>query len=87
MDFGIAETGFAHGSPPGTTTEVLRVGFPIAEFRFVSQTHVGEYKGCTGLSPPVHLPRHTVEYSTRSGSYGSKHHARGHNHYSSPSNT
>jgi hypothetical protein len=36
MDFGIAETGFARGSPPGTTTEVLRVGFPIAEIRFVS---------------------------------------------------
>jgi hypothetical protein len=26
MDFGIAETGIARGSPPGTTTEVLRVG-------------------------------------------------------------
>jgi hypothetical protein len=36
MDFGIAETGFARGSPPGTTTEVLRVGFPIAEIRVVS---------------------------------------------------
>jgi hypothetical protein len=36
MDFGIAETGFARGSPPGTTTEVLRVAFPIAEIRFVS---------------------------------------------------
>jgi hypothetical protein len=36
MDFGIAETGFAHGSPPGTTTEVLRVGLPFAENRFVS---------------------------------------------------
>jgi hypothetical protein len=34
--FGIAETGIAHGSPPGTTTEVLRVGFPSAEIRFVS---------------------------------------------------
>jgi hypothetical protein len=36
MDFGIAETGFARGSPPGTTTEVLRVGLPYAEIRFVS---------------------------------------------------
>jgi hypothetical protein len=34
--FGIAETGFARGRPPGTTTEVLRVGFPSAEIRFVS---------------------------------------------------
>jgi hypothetical protein len=36
MDFGITETGFARGSPPGTTTEVLRVGAPFAEIRFVS---------------------------------------------------
>jgi hypothetical protein len=36
MDFGIAETGFALGSPTGTTTEVLRVGLPFAEIRFVS---------------------------------------------------
>jgi hypothetical protein len=36
MDFGIAETGFARGSPPGTTTEVLRVGVSTAEIRFVS---------------------------------------------------
>jgi hypothetical protein len=36
MDFGIAETGFACGSPPGTTTEALRVGLPFAEIRFVS---------------------------------------------------
>jgi hypothetical protein len=38
MHFGIAETGIARGSPPGTTTEVLRVGFPSAEIRVV--THV-----------------------------------------------
>jgi hypothetical protein len=31
MDFGIAETGIARGSPPGTTTEVLRFGIPFAE--------------------------------------------------------
>jgi hypothetical protein len=37
MDFGIAETGIARGSPPGTTTEVLRVGFPSAENRVVSK--------------------------------------------------
>jgi hypothetical protein len=37
MDFGIAKTGFARGSPPGTTTEVPRVGLPFAEIRFVSQ--------------------------------------------------
>jgi hypothetical protein len=36
MDFGVAETGIARGSPPGTTAEVLRVGFPFAEIRFVS---------------------------------------------------
>jgi hypothetical protein len=36
MDYGIAETGIARGSPPGTTTEVLRVGFPFAEIRVVS---------------------------------------------------
>jgi hypothetical protein len=36
MDFGIAETAIARGSPPGTTTEVLRVGFPFVEIRFVS---------------------------------------------------
>jgi hypothetical protein len=36
--FGIAETGIARGSPPGTTTEVQRVGFPSAEIRFVSLT-------------------------------------------------
>jgi hypothetical protein len=35
MVFGIAKTGIARGSPPGTTTEVLRVGFPFAEIRFV----------------------------------------------------
>jgi hypothetical protein len=36
MDFGIAETGIARGSPPGTTTEVLRFGVPFAEIRVVS---------------------------------------------------
>jgi hypothetical protein len=36
MEFGIAETGIARGSPPGTTTEVLRVGFPSEETRVVS---------------------------------------------------
>jgi hypothetical protein len=35
--FGIAEAGIAHGSPPGTTTEVQRVGFPATEIRFISQ--------------------------------------------------
>jgi hypothetical protein len=34
--FGIAEIGIARGSPPGTTTEVQRVGFPSAENRFIS---------------------------------------------------
>jgi hypothetical protein len=37
MDFGIAETGIARGSPPGTTTEVLRFGIPFAEIRVVSE--------------------------------------------------
>jgi hypothetical protein len=36
MDYGIAETGIARGSPPGTTTEVLRFGLPFTEFRVVS---------------------------------------------------
>jgi hypothetical protein len=44
MDFGIAETGIAHGSLPGTNTEVQRVGFPFAEIQFVSKiissTHI-----------------------------------------------
>jgi hypothetical protein len=35
--FGIAETGVARGSPPGTTTEVQRVRFPPAEIWFVSE--------------------------------------------------
>jgi hypothetical protein len=38
MDFGIAETGIARGSPPGTTTEVLRFGVPFAEIRVVSES-------------------------------------------------
>jgi hypothetical protein len=37
MDFGIAETGIARGSLPGTTTEVLRFGDPFAEIRVVSE--------------------------------------------------
>jgi hypothetical protein len=45
MDFGIAETGIARGSPPGTTTEVLRVGFPSAEIRVVS----AKVPECLGL--------------------------------------
>jgi hypothetical protein len=44
MDFGIAETGIARGSPPGTTTEVLRFGIPFTEIRVVSvlttRTHI-----------------------------------------------
>jgi hypothetical protein len=35
--FGIAESGIAHGSPPGTTTEVQRVRILSAENRFVSR--------------------------------------------------
>jgi hypothetical protein len=38
MDYGIAETGIARGSPPGTTTEVLRFGVPFEEIRVVSHT-------------------------------------------------
>jgi hypothetical protein len=34
--FGIAEIGVARCSPTGTTTEVQRVGFPLAGIRFVS---------------------------------------------------
>jgi hypothetical protein len=44
MDFGIAETGIARGSPPGTTTEVLRFGVPFAEIRVVSIT-INDVKG------------------------------------------
>jgi hypothetical protein len=40
MDFGIAETGIARGSPPGTTTEVLRFEVPFAEIRVVSGARV-----------------------------------------------
>jgi hypothetical protein len=51
MDFGIAETGIARGSPPGTTTEVLRFGTPFAEIRVVSFTmrdlHRELYLPCT----------------------------------------
>jgi hypothetical protein len=36
MVYGIAETGIARGSPPGTTVEVLRVGFSFAEIRVIS---------------------------------------------------
>jgi hypothetical protein len=36
MDYGIAETGIARGSPPGTTTEVLRFGVPFTEIRVIS---------------------------------------------------
>jgi hypothetical protein len=42
MDFGIAETGIARGSPPGTTTEVLRFGIPFAEIRVVSWSMIME---------------------------------------------
>jgi hypothetical protein len=34
--FGIAETWVARGCPPGTTTEVQRVGFPPSENWFIS---------------------------------------------------
>jgi hypothetical protein len=49
MDYGIAETGIARGSPPGTTTEVLRFGFPFEEIRVVSlleQAKKELYPGC-----------------------------------------
>jgi hypothetical protein len=42
MEFGIAETGIARGSPPGTTTEVLRFGVPFAEIRVVSGGFIGD---------------------------------------------
>jgi hypothetical protein len=35
-NFGFVETGIARCSPPGTTTEVQRVGFPSAEIWFNS---------------------------------------------------
>jgi hypothetical protein len=34
--FGIAKTGVARGSPPGTTTEVQRVRFSSADIRYIS---------------------------------------------------
>jgi hypothetical protein len=47
--FGIAETGVARGSPPGTTTKVQRVRFPPAEIRFVSagagRAGLGSWRG------------------------------------------
>jgi hypothetical protein len=52
MDFGIAETGIARGSPPGTTTEVLRVGFPSAEIRVVSETEV-KIKNIRDVTPSL----------------------------------
>jgi hypothetical protein len=45
MDFGIAETGIARGSPPGTTTEVLRFGVPFAEIRVVSPAVTPRHQG------------------------------------------
>jgi hypothetical protein len=42
MDFGIAEIGIARGSPPRTTTEVLRFGIPFAEIRVVSENFSDE---------------------------------------------
>jgi hypothetical protein len=45
MDFGIAETGIARGSPPGTTTEVLRFGIPFAEIPGRFKKQVGQLVG------------------------------------------
>jgi hypothetical protein len=55
MDFRIAETGIARGSSPGTTTEVLRVGFPIAEIRFVSAAPRAGRAACTMQRPNTPL--------------------------------
>jgi hypothetical protein len=43
MDFGIAETGIARGSPPGTTTEVLRFGDSV-------RGNPGRFSSC--IHPP-----------------------------------
>jgi hypothetical protein len=55
MDFGIAETGFARGSPPGTTTEVLRVGFPFGSFqrRRPDARMCGRFLTGIGVRPPA----------------------------------
>jgi hypothetical protein len=76
MDFGIAETGIARGSPPGTTTEVLRFGIPFAEIRVVSTATSGIAasimpSGCTAHSRfkiPIKLGDNTVcNFSKQSG--------------------
>jgi hypothetical protein len=43
--------GIARGSPPGTTTEVQRVGFPSAEIRFVSVVAVSPRRQEAVLQP------------------------------------
>jgi hypothetical protein len=55
MDFGIAEARIARGSPPGTTTEVLRFGVPFAEIRVVSVALV-----LLALHDPVDAAQGTV---------------------------
>jgi hypothetical protein len=56
MDFGIAETGIARGSPPGTTTEVLRFGIPLAEIRVVSAVLSTTHVTATPTPPPPTWP-------------------------------
>jgi hypothetical protein len=63
MDFGIAETGIARGSPPGTTTEVLRVGFPSEEIRVVSRGALQLFLASSAWAPSKHLPGVTVRSS------------------------
>jgi hypothetical protein len=62
MDFGIAETGIARGSLPGTTTEVLRFGIPFAEIRVVSEVvlWIGEVSWPCGLICGSTSPRGLV---------------------------
>jgi hypothetical protein len=62
MDFGIAETGIARGSPPGTTSEVLRFGIPFEEIRVVSEctekcTLIPDPRSVVSSSPPPKYPK------------------------------
>jgi hypothetical protein len=80
MDYGIAETGIARGSPPGTTTEVLRVGFPFAKIRVVSAVEEG---GPQELAPSGSLRHRPAAELMPSGSWccwchGSPPGSRGH---------
>jgi hypothetical protein len=70
MDFGIAETGIARGSPPGTTTEVLRFGGSVRgnPGRFTRPPLYPEHRRTTQAQLPWEGP-FTVAKVTGPGSY------------------